>query len=80
MFLYLGPGVGIGTIVLVIIVLVLVVLSFFLIAWTSIKRFYRKLFKKDWSIFYYTFLSLPFAKSSSKSDLLLFPIQHIMPT
>ena len=42
MLLYLGPGVGIGTIVLVVIILLLVVLSFALIAWTSVKRFYRK--------------------------------------
>jgi hypothetical protein len=44
--LYIGPGLGIGAILIVILVLLLVLVSLVVIAWTPIKKLYRKFFKR----------------------------------
>ncbi len=43
---YIGPGLGATTIVIVLIVLAIIIISFFMILWTPIKKFFRKLSRK----------------------------------
>lgn len=42
MLLYVGPGIGIGTIALIGIILLIIALSFGVVIWRSVKRFFKK--------------------------------------
>jgi hypothetical protein len=47
MIVYIGPGLGIGTILIILFILLLVIFSFGVVLWIPIKRFFRKIFKKQ---------------------------------
>ena len=47
MILYIGPGLGVGTVLIILLILLLVVFSFGVVLWIPIKRFFRKIFKKE---------------------------------
>ncbi len=43
---YIGPGLGVGTLILIFLILIIIGVSFFLILWIPIKRFFKKHFGK----------------------------------
>ncbi len=47
MLTYIGPGLGLGTLLIIIFILLLVIFAFGVVLWIPIKRFFRKLFKKE---------------------------------
>ncbi|WP_223032507.1 MULTISPECIES: hypothetical protein [Hanstruepera] len=47
MTLYIGPGIGIGTLLIILFIALLVIFAFGVVLWIPIKRFFRKLFKKQ---------------------------------
>jgi len=47
MILYIGPGLGVGTVLIILFILLLVVFSFGVVLWIPVKRFFRKIFKKE---------------------------------
>lgn len=47
MLLYIGPGLGVGTLLIILFIILLVIFSFGVVLWIPIKRFFRRIFKKQ---------------------------------